>query len=195
MSSSNPSSEYAGDLTSDAAWALLKDDPKPSSSMCGPWRNGPSSACPICRAWGAKFTAWNGRASPAWRSIRISSARRRGVARAGAVADTPVLFLCRSGARSRAAAIAMTRAGFTRAYNIAGGFEGDMDQERHRGNRNGWKASGLPWRKAERRGSHGGWREVRPRAEVDGADRIDFKQERGDRMPNAATDNKKARER
>jgi rhodanese-related sulfurtransferase len=63
-------------------------------------------------------------------------------------ADTPVLFLCRSGARSRSAAIAMTRAGFTHAYNIAGGFEGDMDQERHRGNRNGWKASGLPWKQS-----------------------------------------------
>jgi hypothetical protein len=42
----------------------------------------------------------------------------------------------------------MTRAGFTHAYNIAGGFEGDMDQERHRGNRNGWKASGLPWKQS-----------------------------------------------
>jgi rhodanese-related sulfurtransferase len=60
--------------------------------------------------------------------------------------DAPLLFLCRSGVRSRAAAIAMTEAGFTRAYNIAGGFEGDLDGERHRGNANGWKASGLPWK-------------------------------------------------
>ena len=66
--------------------------------------------------------------------------------RAGAGNDTAVLFLCRSGARSRAAAIAMTRAGFTRAYNVAGGFEGDMDPDGHRGHRNGWKASDLPWR-------------------------------------------------
>jgi rhodanese-related sulfurtransferase len=48
--------------------------------------------------------------------------------------------------RSRAAAIAMTGAGYSRAYNIAGGFEGDPDQERHRGKKNGWKASGLPWK-------------------------------------------------
>lgn len=60
--------------------------------------------------------------------------------------ETPVLFLCRSGVRSRAAAIAMTRAGFTHAYNIAGGFEGDLDGERHRGKTNGWKAAGLPWK-------------------------------------------------
>lgn len=56
-----------------------------------------------------------------------------------------LLFLCRSGARSRAAAIAMTAAGHGPCYNIAGGFEGDHDAERHRGRTNGWKVSGLPW--------------------------------------------------
>lgn len=63
----------------------------------------------------------------------------------GADKDTPLLFLCRSGARSRAAAIAMTSMGYTKAFNIAGGFEGDLDGARHRGQSNGWKASGLPW--------------------------------------------------
>jgi hypothetical protein len=42
--------------------------------------------------------------------------------------------------------MALTEAGFTCAYNIAGGFEGDPDTERHRGRVNGWKADGLPWR-------------------------------------------------
>jgi len=59
--------------------------------------------------------------------------------------DAPVLFLCRSGVRSRAAAAALTGQGFRAAHNIAGGFEGDLDAERHRGHRNGWKAAGLPW--------------------------------------------------
>lgn len=59
--------------------------------------------------------------------------------------DAPVLFLCRSGARSRAAAIAMTRAGHTQCFNIADGFEGPLDDERHRGAVDGWKAQGLPW--------------------------------------------------
>lgn len=60
--------------------------------------------------------------------------------------NAPVLFLCRSGARSKAAAIAVTAQGFLHAYNISGGFEGDLDETRHRGNRNGWKATGLPWK-------------------------------------------------
>lgn len=60
--------------------------------------------------------------------------------------DAPLFFLCRSGSRSRSAAVAMTNAGYSHAYNIAGGFEGDLDAERHRGRKGGWKASGLPWR-------------------------------------------------
>jgi rhodanese-related sulfurtransferase len=59
--------------------------------------------------------------------------------------DAPVLFLCRSGVRSRAAAVAMTAAGRTRCFNIAGGFEGSLDDKRHRGALEGWKAEGLPW--------------------------------------------------
>jgi rhodanese-related sulfurtransferase len=57
----------------------------------------------------------------------------------------PLFFLCRSGARSRAAAIAMTAAGFGPCFNISDGFEGTLDAERHRGHAAGWKAEGLPW--------------------------------------------------
>lgn len=59
--------------------------------------------------------------------------------------EQPLLFLCRSGVRSRDAAIAMTRAGFRRCYNIAEGFEGDRDDAKHRGTLSGWKQRGLPW--------------------------------------------------
>jgi len=59
--------------------------------------------------------------------------------------DTPMLFLCRSGGRSKSAAEVMTAAGYTRCYNIAGGFEGDKNGDGHRGTVNGWKAEGLPW--------------------------------------------------
>ena len=63
----------------------------------------------------------------------------------GASPDTPVFFLCRSGARSRSAAIAITSAGLRAAYNISDGFEGPQDADRHRGGVAGWKAAGLPW--------------------------------------------------
>ena len=38
------------------------------------------------------------------------------------------------------------KAGFTRALNVSGGFEGDPDPSGHRGHINGWKAADLPWR-------------------------------------------------
>jgi rhodanese-related sulfurtransferase len=58
--------------------------------------------------------------------------------------DTGVelVFLCRSGVRSVAAAIAATQAGFT-AYNVLEGFEGEPDRYGER-TVNGWKNRGLP---------------------------------------------------
>lgn len=64
---------------------------------------------------------------------------------AGATRESPVFFLCRSGARSAAAAAAMTAAGWANCFNVAGGFEGRLDPARHRGGLEGWKAEGLPW--------------------------------------------------
>lgn len=64
-----------------------------------------------------------------------------------AVADkeTPVLFLCRTGGRSKAAAIAMTAQGYQRCYNVMYGFEGDKDPSNHRSSVSGWRADQLPW--------------------------------------------------
>jgi rhodanese-related sulfurtransferase len=55
-------------------------------------------------------------------------------------------FLCRSGARSLAAAREMRARGYTRVFNVTDGFEGPPDHAGHRGTVAGWKASGLPWR-------------------------------------------------
>jgi rhodanese-related sulfurtransferase len=59
--------------------------------------------------------------------------------------DAPIFFICRSGGRSAAAAAAMTAAGFTQCFNVAGGFEGRLNAQHHRGTVEGWKAAGLPW--------------------------------------------------
>lgn len=64
---------------------------------------------------------------------------------AGLEPGRPVYLLCRSGVRSRAAAEALTAAGFGPAYNIVDGFEGQHDAVRHR-TLGGWKNDGLPWR-------------------------------------------------
>lgn len=60
--------------------------------------------------------------------------------------EAPLLFICRSGARSAAAAKAMTAAGYSTCLNVADGFEGPLDAQAKRGAAGGWKAAGLPWR-------------------------------------------------
>ena len=59
--------------------------------------------------------------------------------------DQPVMFLCRSGARSHSAAEAASRAGWRECYNVLEGFEGVKDPQQHRNTVNGWKKAGLPW--------------------------------------------------
>ena len=63
----------------------------------------------------------------------------------GVERTTELYFICRSGARSQLAAQAMLKAGFTRCFNVAEGFEGPLDGARHRGVAAGWKAQALPW--------------------------------------------------
>lgn len=59
--------------------------------------------------------------------------------------DAPLLFLCRSGGRSRDAATAITAQGYLYCYNIESGFEGEPDASGHRGTLSGWKHANLPW--------------------------------------------------
>lgn len=59
--------------------------------------------------------------------------------------DSVVLLLCRSGKRSNDAAIALASAGFGDVYNIAEGFEGDLNGQTQRGELGGWRYWGLPW--------------------------------------------------
>jgi rhodanese-related sulfurtransferase len=47
--------------------------------------------------------------------------------------ETALLLICRSGVRSHYAAELAAQAGFTRVYNVLGGFE------------QGWRPAGLPW--------------------------------------------------
>ena len=56
-----------------------------------------------------------------------------------------ILVICRSGKRSQAAAEELAKQGFNHLYNIEEGFEGDMDNNKHRNTINGWRVADLPW--------------------------------------------------
>jgi rhodanese-related sulfurtransferase len=80
-------------------------------------------------------------------SVNPSFASQLGseLAALGAGQDTDLYFICRSGHRSLHSAEAMAAAGYRACHNVAGGFEGPLDNETHRGSVAGWKAAGLPW--------------------------------------------------
>ena len=140
--------EYAGDLSPRAAWDLLAGDPRAALVDC-------RSAAEWSFVGLADLTALGRRpARVAWQRWAETPDGPKMVPNrdflaelgaAGVAPDAPVVFVCRSGVRSRSAAIAASAAGWNRAYNLAGGFEGGHDSERHRGRTDGWKAAGLPW--------------------------------------------------
>jgi rhodanese-related sulfurtransferase len=59
--------------------------------------------------------------------------------------DTPLVFLCRSGIRSKMAVQAALDGGFEVAIDIIGGFEGQRNSNGHRKSVDGWCYFGLPW--------------------------------------------------
>ncbi len=143
-----PSShDYAGDIDVQQAWELLKAESKAQLVDVRTMAEWNFVGLPDLSALSRRVhcVEWQGFPTMAVNPAFAAEAQAA-VTAAGAGKDTPILFLCRSGARSRAAAVALTQAGFSKAFNVAGGFEGDPDGERHRGNVNGWKAAGLPWR-------------------------------------------------
>jgi rhodanese-related sulfurtransferase len=143
------SQTYAGDLSVAEAWDMLTREPRAQLidvrtmaewSFVGLPDIAPLGRQVLCIEWQGFPTMQPNTDFVA----EVSSL----VQQAGGARDTPILFICRSGARSRSAAMAMTEAGFPNSFNIAGGFEGDLDAKRHRGQLSGWKAAGLPWKQS-----------------------------------------------
>jgi rhodanese-related sulfurtransferase len=123
MTTSSSSNDYAGDISPAEAWALLEKDRKARLVDVRTSAEWSYVGVPDLSGVGREAVLVEWQAFP---TMRVNPA-----------------FVAEA---ERAAAIAMTAAGYSRAYNIAGGFEGDPDGEHHRGQKNGWKASGLPWK-------------------------------------------------
>lgn len=133
---------YGGDVSPQQAWEILSNVP---NAVLIDVRTQPEwvfVGVPDLGKLGkrAAFVPWQ-----VFPSMQVNPEFAKQAEAAGAKPDQPVLLLCRSGGRSRAAAIALGRLGYARAYNVAGGFEGGHDAHKHRGTTEGWKAAGLPW--------------------------------------------------
>jgi rhodanese-related sulfurtransferase len=143
---------YAGDLSPKEAWALLAKEKgavlvdcrsQSEWSFVGQPDLGTLGKAPVTVEWQSFVPAsaeTGGKPRMAANANFVAD-----VAKAGVPQDVPVVIICRSGGRSRSAAIALTAAGWKTCFNLAGGFEGNQDAARHRGTTQGWKATGLPW--------------------------------------------------
>ncbi|HEX6977800.1 MAG TPA: rhodanese-like domain-containing protein [Alphaproteobacteria bacterium] len=138
---------YAGDLSPQEAWSLLSSDAdavlvdvrsQPEWSFVGLPDLSSIRKQPVRIPW------QNWTVDPTPRMIDNPNFAMQ-LEATGVPKTAPMIFICRSGGRSKAAAIAMTARGYRRCYNLTGGFEGPHDSARHRGAVSGWKAAGLPW--------------------------------------------------
>ena len=138
---------YAGDITVQQAWDLLRDNPDAilvDVRTEAEWRFvGVPETSVIDRP--TALIEWVDGAGQ--RNGAFVDQLKQTLAGRAADSDAPVIFLCRSGQRSIGAATASTAAGFAPSYNVLAGFEGPLDADGHRGGA-GWRAEGLPWRQS-----------------------------------------------
>lgn len=135
---------YAGDITPEAAWALLKDNPDAvlvDVRTSAEWKwVGVPDLTELGRD--VVYVEWV-RSNGERNSEFLAELEAAGVT----PGDRPVVFLCRSGNRSIGSAELATEAGIAPSYNVLDGFEGNLDENGHRGGV-GWRAIGLPWRQS-----------------------------------------------
>ena len=135
---------YAGDITPEHAWELLRDNPDAvlvDVRTDAEWKY---VGVPDTTSLGRKtvLIEWVSYPTGSRNDNFVDQLKEAGIAGGE---DAPVIFLCRSGQRSIGAAEAATAAGIGPSYNVLDGFEGGLDADGHRG-AVGWRALGLPWR-------------------------------------------------
>jgi rhodanese-related sulfurtransferase len=143
MSTKNSSGDYAGDISPADAWDILQKDPKAQLVDVRTTAEWNYVGLPDLSSVGREAALVEWQSFP---SMRPNPSFVADTERATAVAkDTPLLFLCRSGVRSRGAATLASEHGYQHCFDILEGFEGDKDEHGHRKNVNGWCHAGLPW--------------------------------------------------
>lgn len=130
---------YAGAITPQEAYALLQQDP--AVKLVDVRTNAE-------RDWvGRVAIPATQHAAVQWNLYPGGTPNPDFLEQLGQVADkgTVLLFLCRSGVRSRHAAKLATEHGYVHCFDVLEGFEGDKDADGHRKTVSGWCKAGLPW--------------------------------------------------
>ncbi|MBC6496948.1 MAG: rhodanese-like domain-containing protein [Alphaproteobacteria bacterium GM7ARS4] len=133
---------YQGDVSPHQAWDMLSQKERSYLIDCrtdAEWR---FVGIPDTRSLNKKtlFVSWQLYPNMQHNDSFIDQIKGYGVKE-----DDTLLFICRSGGRSRMAAIALHAQGFHHCYNVADGFEGHANDSGKRSLTNGWKYDQLPW--------------------------------------------------
>ena len=130
---------YAGAVTPQEAYALLQADPRTRlidvrTNAERDWVG--KVSVPDSQHGAVQWSSWPGGVPNAHFISELDAIAGK---------DDVLLFLCRSGVRSRHAAKLATEHGYAHCYDILEGFEGDKDAQGHRKSVGGWCKAGLPW--------------------------------------------------
>ena len=134
-----PGQPYAGAVTPQEAFTLLQHDPRAKlvdlrTNAERDWVG--RVAVPETRQVAVEWATYPGGLPNPDFAAQLEQVARK---------DEVLLFLCRSGVRSRHGARVATELGYAESYDILEGFEGDRDAEGHRKTVSGWCKAGLPW--------------------------------------------------
>lgn len=140
---------YDGDISVTEAWEALSRQPDATlvdvRTTAELTYVGVPDLGPLGKA--TVFVAWN-EYPPGTELADFGERLQRTLDERAVGREAPLYFICRSGQRSRSAAIAARAAGYERCCNVLEGFEGTLDDEGHRSTEGSWKATGLPWRQS-----------------------------------------------
>jgi rhodanese-related sulfurtransferase len=133
---------YGGDVTSREAWDALSERPESvliDVRTAAEWE---FVGLPDLSGLGKEtlLVSWQYYPGLGKNENFVAEVRAKGVR-----PEQAIYLICRSGQRSRHAAMALTSAGYAHCVNVSDGFEGSHDADKHRGRVNGWKIAGLPW--------------------------------------------------
>ena len=133
---------YAGEISPTQAWACLSQDPKAKLIDVRTQAEWSFVGIPDLSSLDKQvlLVSWQIFPTMDRNGAFLAQLESHGIGK-----DDLLLLLCRSGVRSKAAAEYLTAQGYGAAWNVADGFEGPHDGQKHRGGQAGWKFSSLPW--------------------------------------------------
>mgnify|MGYP001166525776 FL=1 len=133
---------YAGDLSPRNTWDEVKNNDNCFLVDCRSSAEWSLIGVPNLDSIGKKvvFVEWQ-----IYPTMEKNSKFLQEISESGINKDSKIIFLCRSGARSRSAAEFLTSQGYKECYNCMEGFEGSHNEFGQRGKQNGWKFADLPW--------------------------------------------------